>query len=1297
MLHQCGVRLFMVGAGFLFFWAPWPTGDLRAAITRQVWTNIRGSSLGGLLNSARFPLHPDKVETIDRLATRLDWGDNYGERLAGYLVPPTSGTYTFWIASDDAGVLRLSTDDSPTHLAEIARVTGYTAPEAWDGAPEQKSRPIRLIAGRVYFLEILHKEGGGRDHLAVAWQGPSIPRQVVPGTALRPLTGEERYPVHVQNDVLSALPGASASVDLLGNDRTYNVKGRLRIDRIPPKTEHGARVRLAPDGRTAIVDAPADFVGLDGFTYRVVDGVGPPAIGHVAVIVTAAVDAAKMRLSLLRGVRTLEWPAPHGCVAVAGRTAFGVIRAPDGRTLVAAACWGRGRTVLFGAGVHAEFSKLGDKADNGVLYRNAVLWAAGNKPADDLRVVTASEACAAWLRAHGIARARSETQWIGTLKKTDVLVLGVSSPRLSAAKVKAIARFVAEQGGGLVAAGKGRQWAWTWRLPELPANRLVLQAGLGWAAASVKKLPMLVLPEAASTRFANAVTVLDRLRTDDIAGKTNRAEAGQALTALRSAFGDEHPLWKQARGVLLARARRITPGPRHPVRDPLDRIALDVEAGVVASLPPEQVEPHRTAVIYGKLPENAPRVTRTLSFNITKPALGTYGQPFRDRWLSTGLYAAPGDLIAVTVPEKLVDRGVQVRINGDWNDLRGLRDVYLRMPFGVSRLFPVQTAAVKVANAYGGLIYLQLPREFTPGRFQVRIAGAVEAPVFVMGKDTNRDWIERLSKRPGPWGEIITPNLIVSTASSQLRNVRDMEALAAWWNSGVLAQDRLAGTVGLRTRPERMVNMIETAWGGAYASYPIGAWNWEFGNLAKLKGGYCWGHWHEMGHLHQRPWWTFSGTGEVTVNIFSMYAIETICDPPRSAGGWGRMWDAGARADAVRRMIRAGGFDKVDLGGRLVMYRELREAFGWDAFKKTFRDYLDAPEEMLPKTDTEKRDQWMIRFSKSVGRDLGPFFATWKLGVTDKARRQVAALKVPGWNMVEVVDDVLFCDGGRPVTFSAGQLLANDLAIDGKAIHFAGLHGQPVNGTLETSGDDRWTYTPDAPRQRDRIGYSVLSAYGDTFKGTIVFRWRPKGGLAHHWPLDETSGPDVADTAGRSTGKPVGGVRLGQSPARPALGRAVYFNGADAAIELPALGLDTNTLTVTAWVKRDGHQSGWNGIFFCRGGKTVAGLNLGSRNELRYHWNGGNWSWDSKLVLPDRQWVFVALVIEPSQAVLWLDGKHAVHKANHGPEEFDAPACIGAEAPGRRPFKGWIDDVRVYVKSLSDREIRALRTGRGRE
>ncbi len=79
----------------------------------------------------------------------------------------------------------------------------------------------------------------------------------------------------------------------------------------------------------------------------------------------------------------------------------------------------------------------------------------------------------------------------------------------------------------------------------------------------------------------------------------------------------------------------------------------------------------------------------------------------------------------------------------------------------------------------------------------------------------------------------------------------------------------------------------------------------------------------------------------------------------------------------------------------LLMYIQLQEAFGWDAFRRVFAEYRDLPASARPKNDDEKRDQWMARFSRAAGRNLGPFFKAWGVPTSEKAGAGVAGL--PGW------------------------------------------------------------------------------------------------------------------------------------------------------------------------------------------------------------------------------------------------------------------------------------------------------------
>ena len=89
-------------------------------ITREVYANIAGSAISDLTNNPAFPNSPTTEEVlISTMDCPHDYLENYGTRLRALLVPPTSGTYTFWIASDDQSLLYLSTDANPAKLATM--------------------------------------------------------------------------------------------------------------------------------------------------------------------------------------------------------------------------------------------------------------------------------------------------------------------------------------------------------------------------------------------------------------------------------------------------------------------------------------------------------------------------------------------------------------------------------------------------------------------------------------------------------------------------------------------------------------------------------------------------------------------------------------------------------------------------------------------------------------------------------------------------------------------------------------------------------------------------------------------------------------------------------------------------------------------------------------------------------------------------------------------------------------------------------------------------------------------------
>ena len=202
-------------------------------------------------------------------------------------------------------------------------------------------------------------------------------------------------------------------------------------------------------------------------------------------------------------------------------------------------------------------------------------------------------------------------------------------------------------------------------------------------------------------------------------------------------------------------------------------------------------------------------------------------------------------------------------------------------------------------------------------------------------------------------------------------------------------------------------------------------------------------------------------------------------------------------------------------------------------------------------------------------------------------------------------------------------------------------------------------------------------------------------GTVAWWPLDEATGTIARDASGKGFDGTLesGTWTTGRS------GSAVNLDGTAGDVVIPALNLYTNTLTISAWVRRSGSQASSAGLVFCRAGSSVAGLRLGSNNELRYNWNNASaaYNFNSGLTLPDGQWAFAALVVEPARAILYLNSgtglRSATNTTTHAIEEFNGITYFGWDPSSiTRRFRGALDEVRVCNRALSATEVQALYT-----
>lgn len=164
-------------------------------ILREFWTNLPGRAVNDLLDHPDYPDRPSGHDYVELLEVPTVGATNSGCRLVGYLHPPVTGQYIFWIAASPAAAVNLSRDEKPENAV---RIFGLDYGRGQEPQPRQwgrnafnsraQSPPIPLVAGRRYYIEAAHKADGTGSHLAIAWTPPGGQREVIGRQYLSPLT-----------------------------------------------------------------------------------------------------------------------------------------------------------------------------------------------------------------------------------------------------------------------------------------------------------------------------------------------------------------------------------------------------------------------------------------------------------------------------------------------------------------------------------------------------------------------------------------------------------------------------------------------------------------------------------------------------------------------------------------------------------------------------------------------------------------------------------------------------------------------------------------------------------------------------------------------------------------------------------------------------------------------------------------------------------------------------------------------------------------------------------------------------
>lgn len=314
---------------------------------------------------------------------------------------------------------------------------------------------------------------------------------------------------------------------------------------------------------------------------------------------------------------------------------------------------------------------------------------------------------------------------------------------------------------------------------------------------------------------------------------------------------------------------KISPTPDEPLVLSITaklRKEIREKIGNYGNVPARLVFPHPSAKIFpGDVPETFKRVGKPF-----------YPDPKNGGWQSTGLYAAPGEIVKVRVSKSAVGSGLKIRIGCHTDNLLDSRQRYWRRFPCVTREYGIDGQSFEIASPFGGLIYVRVSQNRVSARTQVIFSGVVEAPFFVLDKTKPNEW-NHLRYAPAPWAELIGKNFAATIPSDEAVQIDDPVAVIRFWDNVVAELDKLTCGPKERSAPIRFVVDVEPATAVGHAGDPIvgnALWARAYRDLEYIRKNGSWEIFLSLAKNSLDSRWVFDGDRDTPAALLALFCME---------------------------------------------------------------------------------------------------------------------------------------------------------------------------------------------------------------------------------------------------------------------------------------------------------------------------------------------------------------------------------------------------------------------------------------
>ncbi len=390
----------------------------------------------------------------------------------------------------------------------------------------------------------------------------------------------------------------------------------------------------------------------------------------------------------------------------------------------------------------------------------------------------------------------------------------------------------------------------------------------------------------------------------------------------------------------------------------------------------------------------------------------------------TGYYAAPGEMVTITLPSSRINDGIIAMVGAHNADLsvNAMTNRFMR----INNYFELNAVSTQIANPFGGAIYINFPEGSNLGWMDVVISGAVKSPYYSTrpGRETPLAiWQAELAAANVEWVDMEAEKYMMTLPKSHVLSITDPKTMMDSLESIQDAFQYVAGRPDTRARAEYFLVDSRLPVGAFGTGYPqtIGDNNSPFGPLFEtglyptviikpnfhINTGYDITL-HESGHVSLQPNLITEVESVIHTNASYIYNVLYGLDIDiafKYSSGESLTMDQATMDWMIAQNFRTNASmgcdptmatfvcDEIRYQHRgHAKYVEMADLFGWSAFHGMNKVFYDEWSATINANTVITDDEVIANASAAAGVNMAPLFHFWGLQPSPALAEQLSSM-----------------------------------------------------------------------------------------------------------------------------------------------------------------------------------------------------------------------------------------------------------------------------------------------------------------